>query len=301
MFWAKGEDFGWPKFTLGEETTVSEDNRYPVKSLVKALNIVELLGTTESGITLTEISAKLRIGKSTVHRILATLRDHDFVWLDPFSSRYVVGAKVLQLSEQLSRHSILIRYGTPILARLSQATDETSNLGVLDGKEVLYLIMKESSHPLQVTGQVGKRLPAHCTAVGKALLSGLSREEIIRLYQNKQTLEAPTPQSISTLSGLCDHIDNVRTTGLALDHEELYTGVVCMGAPIRNRHGRVVAAISISFPKHRLDPQTQENAQALLLKCAGEFSRQLGYQAETGKEEATEQHAKRPSVRASAV
>jgi DNA-binding IclR family transcriptional regulator len=152
--------------------------------------------------------------------------------------------------------------------------------------------MKESSHPLQVSGQVGKRLPAHCTAVGKALLSGLSREEIIRLYGKKQNLEAPTSQSISTLSGLCDHIDMVRTTGLALDNEELYTGVVCMGTPIRNRHNRVVAAISVSFPKHRMDPQTQENSKSLLLECAGEFSRQLGYQAGTEAEEVFEQHAK---------
>jgi DNA-binding IclR family transcriptional regulator len=271
---------------------VSEDNRYPVKSLIKALNIVEHLGTIEGGSTLTEISAKLRIGKSTVHRLLATLRDHDFVWLDPLSSRYVLGAKVLQLSEQLSRHSILIRYGAPILSRLSQATDETCNLGVLDGREVLYLIMKESSHPLQVSGQVGKRLPAHCTAVGKALLSGLSREEIIRLYGKKEDLKAPTSNSISTLSDLCDHIDKVRKTGLAIDNEELYTGVVCMGTPIRNRHGRVVASISIAFPKHRIDPETLENSKLLLRDCAGEFSRQLGYQVGSVAEEVVEQDAK---------
>ena len=268
-----------------------EDNKYPVKSLVKALNIVEFLGTTESGSTLTEISAKLRIGKSTVHRLLATLRDHDFVWLDSNSSRYVLGAKVLQLSEQLSRHSILIRYGAPILLRLSQATDETCNLGVLDGREVLYLIMKESSHPLQVSGQVGKRLPAHCTAVGKALLTGLSREEIIRLYGRKQNLEAPTSNSISALSDLCDHIDKVRKTGLAIDNEELYTGVVCMGTPIRNRQNKVVAAISIAFPKHRIDPETLENSKSLLLDSAAEFSRQLGYQVRVA-EEAVEQYAK---------
>jgi len=271
---------------------VPGDNKYPVKSLVKALNIVEYLGTMEGGSTLTQVSAKLRIGKSTVHRLLATLKDHDFVWFDPNSSRYVLGTRILQLSEQLSRHSILIRCGAPILSRMSQATDETCNLGVLDGKEVLYLIMKQSSHPLQVSGQVGKRLLAHCTAIGKALLSGLSREEIMRLYGKKQNLETPTSRSISTLTELCNHIDKVRKTGLAIDNEELYTGVVCVGTPIRNRHGRVVAAISIAFPKHRIDPETLERSKLQLLECAEDFSRQLGYQAGSATEEFAEPHAK---------
>ena len=112
------------------------------------------------------------------------------------------------------------------------------------------------------------------------------------MYGKKQNLEAPTSKSISTLSDLCNHIDKVRKAGLAIDNEELYTGVVCMGTPIRNRHSRVVAAISIAFPKHRMDPETQENSKSLLLDCAGEFSRQLGYQAGTVAEEVVEQHAK---------
>jgi len=240
---------------------------------------------------LTEISAKLQIGKSTVHRLLATLRDHDFVWLDPISSRYILGAKVLQLSEQLSRHSILIRYGTPILSRVTEAIEETSNLAVLDGREVLYLIMKQSAHPLQVGGQVGKRLPAHCTAVGKVLLSGLSREEIIRLYGNKHRLQTFTPNSIATLPALCDHLEKVRKAGMAIDNEELYTGVVCVGIPIRNRQGKVVAAISIAFPKHRANSETREHAKLLLLDCASEFSRQLGYEAGCMAEEGVGQHA----------
>src|SRR6266566_6894895 len=97
-------------------------NKYPVKSVVKTLNVLEHLGTSPSGTTLTEISTKLGIGKSTIHRLLATLRDHDFVWLDPMSSRYILGARILQLSEQLNHQSILIRYGEPILSRLAAET-----------------------------------------------------------------------------------------------------------------------------------------------------------------------------------
>src|SRR5688500_1757973 len=118
-------------------------SKYPVKSLTKALKILEILGNSNNGESLTSISEKLRLGKSTVHRLLATLRDHDFVWLDPHSGNYLVGAKILQLSEQLNNQSILIRYGEPVIESLMKVSNETINLGVLEGNEVLYIIKKE--------------------------------------------------------------------------------------------------------------------------------------------------------------
>lgn len=254
------------------------NNKYPVKSLIKALNILEYLGTVESGSTLTEISAKLRFGKSTVHRLLATLQDRDFVWFDPHSSRYILGARILQLSEQLSHQSILVRYGEPLLERLAQVTGETCNLGVLDGDKVLYLIMKESRNPLRMAGQRGKRLPAHCTALGKAILSGLSREELMQIYDEKQVFENSTSNSISTLAGLIEELENVRLKGLAFDNEELYPGVVCLGAPVRDQRGETVAAVSISLPKNRIDPEGLGDFRSLLLQCAMDLSRELGYQ-----------------------
>lgn len=255
---------------------LSGDNKYPVKSLIKALSILEYIGASDTGGSLTEISETLKIGKSTVHRLLATLKDHDFVWLDPHSSRYILGARFMQLSGKLTRQSILIRYGEPILSKLAKATNETCNLGVLDGREVLYLIMKESKNPLRMSGQVGKRLPAHCTALGKALLSDLSREELTRLYANKQKLDTLTPNSISTLAELAEHLQKVRQTGLAFDNEEIYPGVVCVAAPVRGDRGKVIAAVSFSFPKHRIDPAMLEDFKSLLSSCAGELSQQLG-------------------------
>ncbi len=263
---------------MSKETRVVRNNKYPVKSLRKALSILEHLGTTTGGCTLTEISAKLRIGKSTVHRLLATLMDFDFVWLDSYTSHYILGARILQLSEQLSRQSILVRYGEPIVSRLAKATDETCNLGVLNGKEVLYLIMKESKNPLRMSGQVGKRLPAHCTALGKALLSDLSREDLIQLYGKKQTFDRLTSNTVATLDELREHLEKVRQTGLAFDNEEIYPGVVCLAAPIRDRFGKVSAAVSISFPKNRIDPGKLETFKSLLLESGREFSQELGYQ-----------------------
>src|SRR4051812_13236579 len=111
----------------------SNDNKYPVKSLIKALNILDILGSSEQGESLSAISDRLRLGKSTVHRLLATLKDQDFVWIEPSTSNYVLGAKLLQFSDQLSRQSMLVRYGRASLASLAKETNETCNLGVLEG------------------------------------------------------------------------------------------------------------------------------------------------------------------------
>jgi len=257
---------------------LNPDNKYPVKSLIKALGILVYLGTLESGSTLTEISAKLRIGKSTVHRLLGTLRDHDFVWLEPYSSRYILGARVLQLSEQLSHQSLLVRYGAAILSRLARDTGETCNLGLLDGKSVLYLVIKESNAPLRMTGTVGKRLPAHCTALGKALLCGLSRVELVRLYGKTAKLEAPTKKSISTVSALLEHIDKNRSARAVFEYEETFPGVVCMAAPVRTHGGKIIAAISIAFPRNRVSSKQMQEFKVLLLDAAQELSGELGYQ-----------------------
>jgi IclR family KDG regulon transcriptional repressor len=256
---------------------VNADNKYPVKSLIKALGILEYLGTVDSGSTLTEISGKLRIGKSTVHRLLGTLRDHDFVWLEPYSSRYILGARVLQLSEQLSHQSLLVRHGGAILSALAHDTGETCNLGVLDGRSVLYLVIKESNAPLRMTGHVGKRLPAHSTALGKALLCGLSREELVSLYGKGVKLEAPTKKTISSASALFDHIDKLRNAGVLFEYEETFHGVVCMAAPVKVHGGTTIAAISIAFPKNRVNSKKMQEFKALLMAAAGELSADLGY------------------------
>jgi len=255
----------------------SRTNKYPVKSVVKTLAILEHLGASANGISLTEMSRQLHIGKSTVHRLLATLRDHDFVWLDANSSRYVLGGKILQFREQLSRQSILIRHGEPILAALTRKTGETSNLGVIDGRDVVYLIITESMNPLRMTGQVGKRLPAHCTAIGRSILAGLSRDELLKLYGRTQKLDSYNSKSPSTVQELFNLLRTVRRTGFAYDNEELYKGVFCLGAPIRNHSGEAMAAVSLSLPSSRADAKNLSRLRSLLLEAAADLSRQMGY------------------------
>lgn len=258
----------------------SPDNKYPVKSLIKALVILEFLGTSESGSTLTEISSKLRIGKSTVHRLLATLRNRDFVWFDSYSSRYILGARILQLSQQLAHQSILIRYGRPILSELSSLTGETCNLAILNGRSVLYLVTRESKNPLRMTGIADKKIPAHCTALGKALLSSMSPEEITGLYGKTQSLETMTERSVSNVSELTKQLAKLRRLDVVSESEETYPGLTCLAARVRARSGDVVAAISISVPLYRIDAKRRKQLGASLQEACLELSGKLGYDAE---------------------
>jgi len=166
-----------------------------------------------------------------------------------------------------------------ILEGLAKSSDETCNMGVLVGGEVLYMIKKESSNPFRMSGQVEKKLPAHCTALGKVLLSGLSVEELGKAIDNAPHLEAFSINSIATLRELKRHLVKVRQTGLAFDDEELNSGAVRLAGPVREYRGRIIAAISISFPKHRIVPGKLEAFKALLSAACLDFSRQLGYQS----------------------
>ena len=189
----------------------------------------------------------------------------------------MLGSKILQLGEQLSRQSLLIRYGDPIISRLVRATNETCNLGVLDGDKVLYLVLKESENPLRMSGQVGKRLPAHCTALGKVLLSGFSKQELAGIYGTQTKLETYTLNTISTVTELENHLEKVRQTGVAFDNEELYQGVVCLASPVHDSEGKIIAGISVSLPKNRIDPEKLEEFKSILSTAANDLSRELGY------------------------
>jgi len=141
-----------------------------------------------------------------------------------------------------------------------------------------------------MAGQVGKRLPAHCTALGKALLSGVSKKDLSLVFGERVRLSMPTGKTVSTVSKFYEEVARVRHTGLAVDDEELYPGVSCVASPVRDHLGRIVAAVSVSFPKNRVDSRRLGEFQALLLESASEFSRRLGSQAVTQRGTAFEHY-----------
>lgn len=252
--------------------------KYPVKSLAKALRLLDVLGNHENGTAIAVLSKELKMGKSTVHRLLATLREFDLVWFDANTSNYSLGARILRWSDLLVRQNLLVRYGQPILRDLVQVCHETAYLAVMEGSEVIYLAQHETRERLRMNEAVGSRVAAHCTALGKALLSTLSEQEFSELYRGTDTLKMATPNSITDKRRLWEHLQKVRQDGVAYDFEENVIGGICLGAVVRNHTGRPVAAMSISTPTQRLRGEKLMTFKEHLLDAALRLSLELGYQ-----------------------
>jgi DNA-binding IclR family transcriptional regulator len=253
--------------------------KYPVKSLAKALRILDTVGRFHHGTSIAALSSELKMGKSTVHRLLATLREFDLIWLDPITSNYALGSRILRWSNLLVQQNLPVRHGLPVLRDLVSVGLETANLAVLDGTDVLYMAQFESMERLRMSEAVGTRQPAHSTALGKAMLACLPEEEFDQLYSKVDVLKSITANTITDKRHLKEHLQKVRNEGLAYDFEENMIGVVCLGAVVRNFTGRPIAAMSVSLPIQRFRGDRSINLKEHLLDAANRLSTELGYVA----------------------
>jgi len=259
--------------------------KYPVKSLAKALRILDTVGRFQHGTSISVLSKELKMGKSTVHRLLATLRDFDLIWFDPITSNYALGSRILRWSDLLVQQNLLVRHGLPILRDLVSAGRETANLAILDGTEVLYVAQFESMERLRLSEAVGTRQPAHSTALGKAILATMTDEELDQFYGKLDGLRGLTPNTITDRRRLKEHLRKVRNEGVAYDFEENVAGVVCLGAVVRNFTGKPIGAMSVSLPIQRLRGDSLITLKEHLLEAVTRLSAELGYNpSETGSQ-----------------
>lgn len=250
--------------------------RYPVKAVAKALRILETLGKESRDFGLVELSRELAIEKSTLHRLLGTLEVRGFVRKDPSSLRYSLGIKMLELGTAVTARSALGQAAAPALDRLAVRCQQTVNLAVLDGDEILYVAKRESSEPVQLTVEVGRRLPAHPTALGKAMLAFRPVPELRRLFSRRRRLRQFTPNTITDPGDLVRHLEEVRRAGVAVDREELVLGLRCLGAPVLDFTGYAVAAMSIAAPAVLLGEERIAELRPVLVEAVAEVSKALG-------------------------
>lgn len=225
---------------------------------------------------MTELSDKLKLYPSTIHRILDTLKYRGYVEQDPHTQKYQLGIKTLELGMAKFHQMDLIREATHYLKELVKQCNETVHLGVLDEGEVLYLAKEESSQTIRMISYVGKRAPLHCTSLGKVLLAHLPENERKRMLTKKE-LSRFTENTIVDKKELEKELSKVREQGFALDREENEKDVRCVAAPIRNYQGEAIAAISISSPVFRIDKNAQNNLKEALIKASEKISMRLGY------------------------
>jgi len=249
----------------------------PVKSLIKALRMLDTLGDCPGGLGITDLSVAVKAPKSSVHRLVSTLETAGYVTFDPPTSKYSVGNRVARLAEQLNHQSSLLTFAMPMLEQLTRECHEASHLAIMQGTEVVYVSHEESKEPVRISFGMGHRAPAHCTALGKVFLSGLAESEVLMLYQNQRRLDRATPQTKTSLRELLAELTVVRRDGIAYDNEEYMIGLRCMAAPIRDFSTRIIAATSLSMFKHKMTTARREFFKQALMRASTELSEKLGF------------------------
>jgi DNA-binding IclR family transcriptional regulator len=255
------------------EKQISKNEK--IKSIDKALDLLEFLSVNEQETGITEISKKLHMGLSTVHRILTTLKSRGYVIQNQQTTKYRLGIKLFELGCAVQSTKRLVEITKPYLKQLSQSTNETANLAILEGKEVIYLDTIESPEILRTEIMAGTRTPAHCTALGKVLLAFISDLEFKSLYKSDEPLSSLTSKSISSLEELKKRLEKVKEQGYAVDREEYKIGVNCIGVPIFGRNGEAITAISITGPASRFTIDKMEKAKGELMTISKEISNQF--------------------------
>ncbi len=253
-----------------------KDSPYQVQVLDRAVLILEALAAAEADLSLFELSERLDLHKSTIHRLLMVLERHHLVEKSAQTGRYGLGLKLFELGAKAIARLGIAERAHPHLKRLAGEAGETAHLCILDEGEVLYLEKVESAQTVRVPSSTGQRNPAHCTAVGKALIAYLSDEELEALVRAKG-LRPRTRNTITSLADLRRELKGVRERGYAIDDEEIDEGLRCVGAPVRDHGGRVLASISIAGPAFRLTQTKLPGLASLVVRTANELSAELGY------------------------
>ena len=251
-----------------------------VQTIERASSILDILGQSSQGISIRELSAKLRLPKGTTHRLLSSLSYFGYVRQDPKTRDYFLGFKLVDLGQLLLSQLDLRKEAEPFLRDLAERTRETVHLVFLDRNEIVYIDKVETdqgSSGLRMASRVGLRNPAHSCAVGKVLLSHLSEEELNGIIKEKG-LGKRTENTITNPAQLKEHLKNVQAQGYAIDDEENEKGIRCVAAPIYNEGGKVVAAISISGPAFRVTKKMiHETLKKEMTETALKISQRLGF------------------------
>ena len=274
-----------------------------VPAVSRALDIMELF-LDRPRLSATQITERLDLPRTTVHELIRTLVER--AYLVPVAgppTRYRLGMRLFELGASVADQIDLSREAQEVARDVAAACDETVHIAVLDGTDVVYVAKVDSTHPVRMVSAVGRRVPAHCTGVGKVLLSGLAPAAFEARYPVDRQLPALTPRSITSPARLREHLTQVRGDGFAIDDRESNDAVRCVAAPVYDHTGVMVAAMSISVPTLRWTDERRSEWSELVRQGAAALSRRLGHRQaavegpEEGPEEGVEQGAEQGADR----
>lgn len=248
----------------------------PVQSVERTFSIIEELSGTSAGLPLTELSKRVELHKSTVHRLLTSLSDMGYVFKDSFSGNYRLSLRLFEISSRVVNGLDILEISKPYLDRLSILTNEAVHLVVRDGNDIVYIYKSDlNNNTVRLSSRIGLRSNMHCTAVGKSILATLGAEEVEQIW-NETEIKKFTEHSITSLDELNGQLSDIRRLGFALDDEENELGVRCIAASIVSFSGVAVGAFSVSAPTTRMNEERINELAEYVLDTREKISHEYG-------------------------
>ena len=253
-----------------------EQTDQAIRVLSRGVAILKAFSVTEPELGPSEIARRLKIPKTSAHRILVNLTDHGILQRCPKNGRYRLGRLLYTLGSIYLTTTDILTAGRPVIRALNQMTGEDVNLGILEGSQVVIILREQAKHPFRLNLYVGSVLPAYPSAIGKALLSELSNTEIDTLYPGER-LEPLTERTVATRAQLKLQLDKIRASGFAHNEGEAYDGVESFGSLIRDGGSRAIAGLCMATPVFRMSEELRKRLPRLVKMGCSLISYQLGY------------------------
>ena len=244
------------------------------KTVVKAIRVLETLALSPRPQALSEIAAACEITKSNAHRLLGTLAEMHYVRQVPESRSYEATLRLWEMGMRVFDRFDIRSIASPILRRLQERTGESVHLSIFDNGDAVYIDRIESQQAVRAYIRIGDRVPAYCTATGRAMLACLGPAEVAAATRD---MRRHTEITVATPEALDAALREVREKGYALTRGEWRPGVVGVAAPIRSQSGIVIAGVGVAGPAERMTPDSVAVATTAVLDAASGISRALGF------------------------
>lgn len=247
-----------------------------VQSLDRALCILESLSDYEEGLGITEISEKVNLHKSTVYRLINTLMYKGYITQNHSTNKYSLTLKLFKLGSKKIEKMDLVSVAQPYLKKLMEETGEVVHLAVRENNEIVYVAKVEPQKSIMMYTRIGMSKPMYCTAMGKAIMSELTDEEVQNIW-SKSDIKKYTDNTIVDLSKLRKSLKDIKLKEYALDNQEVEVGIVCVGAVLKDYKSKICGAVSVSCSTISFSEEKLSNISHLILKYSKKISEELGY------------------------
>lgn len=249
-------------------------SRYIVKPLLKAIEVLKCVGQLPEPQSLKEIALRVGLPKTTVFRYLRTLEAAGMIVHDTARDLYRIDVRIIGMINLGSEMERLRNVCLPHMQTLSRLCGETVNLGVMEGSDIVYLEILQSPHAAKLQARIGGRHPSHTTSIGKVMLANMPSEA--RTAALPRVLRQRTRRSILERQSLFLELDKIQRVGYAEDDSENEDGALCLGAPIFDASGEVIAGMSISAPIASTSTDWKREMASHIVAEARSISAELG-------------------------